>query len=98
MVEHWSPKPGVAGSIPASPAINIVARKFPDIIQRGEADMFKKIADFFDGVVFEMKKVSWPTWQELKGSTIVVLILSLILSVFLFIVDIILSKLVHVIL
>ncbi|MBU0711237.1 preprotein translocase subunit SecE [bacterium] len=60
--------------------------------------MFKKITDFFDGVVFEMKKVSWPTWQELKGSTIVVLILSLILSVFLFIVDIILSKLVHIIL
>ncbi|MDO9549092.1 MAG: preprotein translocase subunit SecE [Candidatus Marinimicrobia bacterium] len=60
--------------------------------------MFKKITDFIDGVVFEMKKVSWPTWQELKGSTIVVLILSLILSVFLFIVDIILSKLVNVIL
>jgi len=60
--------------------------------------MFKKITDFVDGVVFEMKKVSWPTWQELKGSTIVVLILSLILSVFLFIVDIILSKLVHIIL
>ncbi len=60
--------------------------------------MFKKITDFFDGVVFEMKKVSWPTWQELKGSTIVVLVLSLILSVFLFIVDIILSKLVHIIL
>jgi len=60
--------------------------------------MFKKITDFVDGVVFEMKKVSWPTWQELKGSTIVVLVLSLILSVFLFIVDIILSKLVHIIL
>ena len=60
--------------------------------------MFKKIAAFFDGVVFEMKKVSWPSWQELKGSTIVVLILSLILAVFLFLVDTILSKLVHVIL
>lgn len=60
--------------------------------------MFKKISEFFDGVVFEMKKVSWPTWPELRGSTIVVLVLSLILSVFLFIVDIILSKLVNVIL
>ncbi len=60
--------------------------------------MLKKIQNFFDSVVFEMKKVSWPTWQELKGSTIVVLMLSLILSVFLFLVDLILSKLVTVIL
>ncbi|MCD6205793.1 MAG: preprotein translocase subunit SecE [Candidatus Marinimicrobia bacterium] len=60
--------------------------------------MFKKIADFIDGVVFEMKKVSWPTWQELKGSTTVVLMLSLVLAVFLFIVDVVLTKLVHIIL
>jgi len=60
--------------------------------------MFKKIQKFIEDVIFEMKKVSWPTWLELKGSTIVVLILSLILSVFLFVVDLILSKLVNVIL
>ncbi|RKY57075.1 MAG: preprotein translocase subunit SecE [Candidatus Neomarinimicrobiota bacterium] len=60
--------------------------------------MVKKIRDFFNGVVFEMKKVSWPTWQELKGSTVVVLILSLILAVFLFVVDLVLSKIAHVIL
>lgn len=60
--------------------------------------MFKKIRDFFDGVVFEMKKVSWPTWQELKGSTVVVLILSVILAVFLFVVDLVLSKIAHIIL
>jgi preprotein translocase subunit SecE len=64
----------------------------------GKESMFKKIQKFIEDVIFEMKKVSWPTWQELKGSTIVVLILSLILSVFLFIVDLILSKLVNVIL
>jgi len=60
--------------------------------------MIKKIREFFDGVIFEMKKVSWPTWQELKGSTIVVLILSLILAVFLFVVDLLLSKIMHLIL
>jgi len=60
--------------------------------------MFKKIIGFIDGVFFEMKKVSWPTWQELKGSTVVVLILSLILSMFLFVVDLLLSKIVNVIL
>jgi preprotein translocase subunit SecE len=60
--------------------------------------MIKRIREFFEGVVFEMKKVSWPTWQELKGSTLVVILLSVILSVFLFVVDLILSKLVHIIL
>ncbi len=60
--------------------------------------MIKKIREFLDGVIFEMKKVSWPTWQELKGSTIVVLILSLILAVFLFVVDLVLSKIMHLIL
>ena len=60
--------------------------------------MIKKIREFLDGVIFEMKKVSWPTWQELKGSTIVVLILSLILAVFLFVVDLLLSKIMHLIL
>jgi preprotein translocase subunit SecE len=64
----------------------------------GKKIMIKRIREFFDGVVFEMKKVSWPTWGELKGSTIVVLILSLILSVFLFVVDLVLSKIVHLIL
>lgn len=98
MVEHWSPKPGVAGSIPASPAMIISAHWYPDLKKIGEAAMFKKIANFFDGVVFEMKKVSWPSWPELKGSTIVVLVLSLILALFLFVIDVILTKLVNVIL
>lgn len=90
MVEHWSPKPGVAGSIPASPAALFSIRK-------GRL-MFRKIRNFIDGVIFEMKKVSWPSWEELKGSTVVVLILSLIISVFLFLVDLILTRVVNVIL
>jgi preprotein translocase subunit SecE len=60
--------------------------------------MFRKIRNFIDGVIFEMKKVSWPSWEELKGSTVVVLILSLIISVFLFLVDLILTRVVNVIL
>ncbi len=60
--------------------------------------MFKKIKEYFDGVVFEMKKVSWPSWEELKGSTIVVLTVSLFLATFLFLVDFVFSKIVQVIL
>lgn len=50
------------------------------------------------GVRLEMKKVSWPTWEELRGSTVVVLGLSLLLGIFLFVVDFFLSRIVKVIL
>jgi len=54
--------------------------------------MIKKTKQFFDDVKFEMNKVSWPNWEELKGSTYVVLSLSFMLIVFLFLVDFVLSK------
>ena len=54
--------------------------------------MIKKVQQFGVDVKYEMSKVSWPDWDSLKGSTYVVLILSLILTVFLFIVDLFLSK------
>ena len=34
-----------------------------------------------------MNKVSWPTWKELQGSAIVVLVSALILSLVIFIMD-----------
>ena len=54
--------------------------------------MIKKVQQFGVDVKYEMSKVSWPDWDSLRGSTYVVLILSLILTVFLFIVDLLLSK------
>jgi preprotein translocase subunit SecE len=54
--------------------------------------MIKKFQQFGSDVKFEMSKVSWPDWDSLKGSTYVVLVLSFILTLFLFIVDLFLSK------
>ena len=34
-----------------------------------------------------MHKVSWPTWKELQGSAIIVLVAALIISVLVFIMD-----------
>lgn len=56
--------------------------------------MIKRLREFIVGVEFEMRKVSWPTAEELRGSTVVVLVLSLILVIFLFIVDFGLSRVV----
>jgi len=46
--------------------------------------MIKKLKSFISDVDFEMKKVSWPTWEELRGSTYVVLTLTFIMGLYLF--------------
>ena len=56
--------------------------------------MIKKIQQFGLDVRFEMGKVSWPDWDSLKGSTYVVLVLTFILTLFLFFVDFVLSKII----
>jgi preprotein translocase subunit SecE len=51
-----------------------------------------KIINFFSDIVKEMKKVSWPKREELKDSTVVVLIASLLFAAFVFVIDKILSE------
>lgn len=46
-----------------------------------------KVAEFYDGVKKEMSKVSWPERKELIDSTTVTVVYSIILSVFVFLVD-----------
>jgi len=54
--------------------------------------MKQKIIDFINGVTKEMKKVTWPTKDELKDSTTVVITATIILSMFVFVVDAVFSK------
>jgi preprotein translocase subunit SecE len=49
--------------------------------------MKDKIIGFFEDVVKEMKKVTWPTKAELKESTQVVIVVCLILAAFTYAVD-----------
>jgi preprotein translocase subunit SecE len=51
-----------------------------------------KIINFFTDIVKEMKKVTWPKKDELKDSTVVVLITSLLLAGFVFVIDKIISE------
>jgi len=46
-------------------------------------------------VIAELKKVTWPTWEELKGSTMVVIFFSVIMGFYIWIIDMGLSKLVE---
>jgi len=54
--------------------------------------MFRRIAGFLSDVKQEMSKVSWPSREELIGSTYVVLILSGIMAVYIFGIDTLLSN------
>ena len=60
--------------------------------------MVKKIQNFLKDVRFELSKVSWPTWEELKSSTYVVLSLSMLLIAFLFFIDLVLARILNIIL
>ena len=54
--------------------------------------MINKISQYFNGVQLEMKKVTWLSKQEMFGSTIIVGIFSILIAIFLFVIDFGLSE------
>lgn len=59
--------------------------------------MANKVGVYLKEIKLEMAKVSWPTKDELIGSTVIVLVSLAILSGFIGVCDVILSKIVNVI-
>lgn len=59
--------------------------------------MFEKLKTFLHETKNELKKVTWPTKEELKESTRVVIVGAFLLTVFIGIVDQILSRIVKLI-
>ena len=55
--------------------------------------MKDKIIGYFDDVVKEMKKVTWPTKDELKESTNVVIVVCLLIAGFTYVIDMIITQL-----
>jgi len=54
--------------------------------------MFKKLKQFLIEMTQEMKKVTWPSGQELRESTQVVIVAIVLVTAFTYIVDWIFSK------
>lgn len=54
--------------------------------------MKEKIITFFQDVVKEMKKVTWPTKAELLESTKIVIVVCIVLAVFTYVIDIIINQ------
>jgi len=55
-------------------------------------NLLEKPAKFFSDVNHEMSKVSWPSYEDLKESTMIVIVLSLLFVVFVFAADWILTQ------
>jgi preprotein translocase subunit SecE len=49
--------------------------------------MKEKIIAFFEDVVKEMKKVTWPKKDDLRDSTIIVLVVCLLIAAFVYVID-----------
>ncbi len=62
-----------------------------------EADMIEKLKQFLADVSKEMKKVSWPTKEQLQESTVVVLSVCFIITVIVFGIDAAMTKIVELI-
>jgi len=56
--------------------------------------MFEKLKNYLGETRIELKKVTWPTKDELKESTRVVVIASFLLTVFIGVIDQILSSII----
>lgn len=41
-----------------------------------------KIQQYIKESIQELKQVTWPTWEELKGSTMVVMLFSVVMGVY----------------
>lgn len=47
----------------------------------------RRLQNYIRDVILELKKVTWPTREELRGSTITVIIFTVVSSVFVGVVD-----------
>ncbi len=55
------------------------------------SSILEKVKKFLREVKAEMMKVTWPSWVELKGSTILVIIVSIFFAVYIGGVDLVLQ-------
>lgn len=56
---------------------------------------FKNLKTFFGEVALEMRKVTWPTQQEVVNSTILVIVSTFIMTLVIGLADVCIAKVVH---
>jgi preprotein translocase subunit SecE len=66
----------------------------PKVDKNSDRKQPNRIQRFFRETTGELRKVNWPTWQEAKNLTIIVLIVTIGMSIFLGTLDYIFARLV----
>lgn len=90
---------GVASNTAAKPAVQKkAATPSRQKAAAGEDNFIQKSIQFLREVKIELKKVTWPSRKQTMGSTLVVIILVMIISLFLGVVDFGLSSLIRAVL
>jgi preprotein translocase subunit SecE len=56
--------------------------------------MVKNIKKFVNDVVSEMQKVAWPTREQLQESTVVVVVVTAIITGFIYLIDLLMGNLI----
>jgi preprotein translocase subunit SecE len=51
----------------------------------------RQFQQYLKEVVEQLKKVTWPKWDELKGSTLVVIVFSIIMAFYIWGIDMVLT-------
>ena len=52
----------------------------------------KRLAGYCQETMVELQKCTWPTWDELKGSTALIIIMIVLLGAFIVLIDTILAQ------
>jgi len=91
-----------SNGVTVSPAKPVAAKKPTPVAKPkavgNERNLFQKIVQFLLEVKIELKKVAWPSRKQTMGSTVVVIVLVIIISIFLGVVDFGLSNFIRVVL
>jgi preprotein translocase subunit SecE len=64
--------------------VAVIAAIFAVLWWKGQV---QRLAAYWRLTVEELKKCTWPTWDELKGSIVVVAVAIILLGLFTFVVD-----------
>ncbi len=92
LAEHWSPKPGAAGSSPAGPAIFMIGSSILMAkTTAGSTTKFSSLMNFIREARAELKKVTWPGRKQIWYWTLVVIVFTLSVSLYLGLVDFLLA-------
>ena len=76
LVEHWSPKPAVAGSSPVAPATHERSRHTPERSRKNEPTVLTGMRRYIVESWAELKKVAWPTRETVVRLTLLVVAVS----------------------